>query len=39
MGYLTVESTSGKDPNMPAGKELAAHCFKELSGLTAAVEL
>lgn len=29
-GFLTVESTPGKDPNMPKGRELAHHCFLEV---------
>jgi sugar phosphate isomerase/epimerase len=32
-GYLTVESTTGKDPNMLQGKELAAHCLREVQKL------
>jgi len=32
-GYLTVESTSGKDPEMLQGRELAAHCLREVQRL------
>ena len=29
--YLTVEATSGKDPEMLKGSELAAHCYDQLA--------
>jgi len=36
-GYFTVEATSGKDPNMPDGQDLAAQSHREVTRVLEAV--